>query len=324
MSETWVTRNHYNPCFWTAYWNPVYYAGAISGSTGLPSARDQVVYSLNVKADKILDTVVANVHYDKGFGPAEISYEAAEDYVRRYHPEELDNFRRKSSAADYPVFINFEQILTALEELEHYDHLRAVIAQRGLASPMDKGMIACVVYLQAMRSHALMNSLLEWHESLGIKKFEFFVSLKRILSNIELLAEVIAPLALSHWVLYRTAEPTFPLTDSCVLFGPHSIMMALSPYLLLEIQRNRAAPESQWHHKNGIKRGKLAEFRRRTIGNTFREIIFSDRSTLLFWQQTKEFRDRVSVIRDMKRYNQLVEQHDNRELWLINALGNRS
>jgi hypothetical protein len=71
-----------------------------------------------------------------------------------------------------------------------------------------------------------------------------------------------------------------------------------------------------------VKPGKLAEFRRRTIGNTFREIIFSDRSVLEYWQSTPEFRRRWETIRDVKSYNRLVEESE-REIWQLNAFGNQ-
>ncbi|HEV8238450.1 MAG TPA: hypothetical protein VGS57_03700 [Thermoanaerobaculia bacterium] len=323
MESQWVTRNHYNPCFWTAYWNPDYYAAAVAGTTPLPAARDQVVYSLNVKGDRIFPTTVANVHYEKDFGPAELSRDDAEAFVKRHYPDRFQSDRQAHESAHYPVFINFEQILTALEGMEHYDHLRTVIARGTLGSPMEKGMIACLVHLQALRSHGIMNSLVEWYGTLGVKKFEFFMLLKWALSNIDCLAEAIAPLALSHWVLYRTESDTFPLTDSPVLILPNSVMWALSPRLLLEIHRGRAAPESQWQTKNGIKRGKLAEFRRRTIGNTFREIIFSDRRTLEFWQSTKEFRQRTALMAETSSYNRLIHRSAERELWEVNAWGNQ-
>lgn len=70
-------RTHYNPCFWTAYWNPDYYQSAIQGLKVGQKPRDQMVYSLNIKANKILRTKVKSVHYEKNLGVAEITYEEA-------------------------------------------------------------------------------------------------------------------------------------------------------------------------------------------------------------------------------------------------------
>ena len=66
-----------------------------------------------------------------------------------------------------------------------------------------------------------------------------------------------------------------------------------------------------------------AEFRRRTIGNTFREIIFGDSQLLEYWQSTREFRDRVALMKDVKSYNRLVQAEGARELWQLNTYGNK-
>jgi hypothetical protein len=65
------------------------------------------------------------------------------------------------------------------------------------------------------------------------------------------------------------------------------------------------------------------EFRRRTIGNTFREII-GDQATLETWKASREFQARVKLMKDKKRYNELVRQKGSRELWRINKYGGRS
>ena len=81
-------KHHYNPCFWTAHWNPQFLEGALKGERDLARARNQQVFALNVKSNKVYRTSVENVHYDKSMGVAEITPEAAKDFCKRNFPDE--------------------------------------------------------------------------------------------------------------------------------------------------------------------------------------------------------------------------------------------
>ena len=98
-------------------------------------------------------------------------------------------------------------------------------------------------------------------------------------------------------------------------------MVALSPKLLLEIERTIPDGEYECRLKQTINQSKLDEFRRRTIGNTFREIIGNE-MLLKKWKSTQEFSERVTMMNDLKLYNRLVRKEGNRELWHINAYVN--
>lgn len=72
-------RNHFNPCFWTAFWNPDYYANVMAGSPCQLVARQQRVHVLNIKSGKIYEQTVDRVHYDKNLGIAEITPDEMRD-----------------------------------------------------------------------------------------------------------------------------------------------------------------------------------------------------------------------------------------------------
>jgi hypothetical protein len=52
---------------------------------------------------------------------------------------------------------------------------------------------------------------------------------------------------------------------------------------------------------------KPAEFRERTISNTFREIIFSDPTVLEDWRIDPAFQRRIEITRTMRDYNSIIE-----------------
>lgn len=317
-------RNHYNPCFWTALWNPIYFDSFLKGTHSKLSARDQMVHALSVKSGNIFYSKVDNIHFDKNLGMAEITYESSLNFCRSYHPEKLEEFRKINKPKDYPVFIDLEDLLTHLERSHTYNTLLETIRNQTVVTPFEKSMLACWIYIQLLRGHAAMSSSLEWNVQIRIEKFEYFVLLKWALSDRNFLFKQIGSIALSHWVFYRTQTDTFPLSDSPVLVNDDSVIVTLSPRLLLEMLNRPGLGEISWDVKDGIDNQKLDEFQKRTIGNTFREIIFSDKQTLEAWKQTEAFENRVETVNNMKSYNTLVLKEKQRELWHLNAFGNQN
>lgn len=315
-------RNHYNPCFWTALWNEEYYDKVSQGISDLPAARAQQVYALSVKANKILRQPVERVHYDKHLGVAEITQESAAEFAKRHHPEKYEEFSCQSAYAQYPVYIDFEDILTGIEGLPPYTVLRKVATTGNISTCEDKVFLGCFIVLQFLRSHAIMNSMVQWHETLSRPKFEHFVTLKWLLSDTEALFGAVHPLVDCRWTLYHTSSATFPLCDSPVLVQPESIMVALSPRVIVEIQRTVPADDGELCLVRRIPDSKIDEFRRRTIANTFREVIFGNLQVLQSWKESSEFQRRVDLMKDAQQYNKLVQDEGRRELWLLNAYAN--
>ncbi len=113
MTEMFTARNHYNPCFWTALWNKDYYVQYCAGK-GL-RARDQPIYALNLRADKILSTKCERVHFHRNLGVAEITPESAKRFCKRWFPDKYDAFCKDIALHPEPVYIDFEDILSGME-----------------------------------------------------------------------------------------------------------------------------------------------------------------------------------------------------------------
>jgi len=98
-------------------------------------------------------------------------------------------------------------------------------------------------------------------------------------------------------------------------------MAVLSPRLLLEVNLNEAAPEDQWTVREGISASKFREFRRRSIHNSFNEIIFHDPDELKAWSRTREFKTRSRELGDRSKRRRLRAEAANRVIWAINGFG---
>lgn len=319
-----TTRNHYNPCFWTANWNPEYFKLALKSKKNEGKARNQRVFALNIKSNKVYQVAVENLHYDKNLGIAEITPDAALGFCKWHFPNEYEQFREEMKDHPETLVLDFENVLTCLEESLAYKTLLKVITRPGLRSGPEKGALAAFLAVHHLRSHAIMNSMIEFGEQTETPKFEYFWMLKRWLGNVNVLFPWVMTLTAGRWVFYRMDKDTFPLNDSPILIRPDSVMVALSPRLLLEIERNDHSLENGWRDSNSITNDKLAEFRRRTIGNTFREIIFGDAALLEVWRTAPEFSERHQLMANTNSYNAVVAKHLDGELWKINAHGNMS
>jgi hypothetical protein len=76
MSQYFTKRNHYNPCFWTACWNPDFLGAVMNDLKKQGDARQQTVYSLNLRSNIIRQTTVDDVFFQKNLGIAKISPES--------------------------------------------------------------------------------------------------------------------------------------------------------------------------------------------------------------------------------------------------------
>jgi hypothetical protein len=294
-------NNHYNPCFWTAFWNRTYYEAVVNGLGKDLKARDQKVYVLNIISEKIYESSVNNVHYEKNLSPAKITYEDAIAFCKKYHPDKFDEFFTNTNRSQYPVYLDIEDMFTYYEgRIGIYKTLINVICRQKLGSLQEKTYLAGFILIQMLRSPATMNKMLSIAFSSGASKFEYFLNLQWAMSDFDVTSKIVTPWIFSKWILYKTIDHVFPLSDTPIMMDMHSIMVVLSPRLLLEIEPHILSNPKELSVNKQITTRKLKEFQSRTIRNTFREIIFNRIDLLEKWKRSAEFRQRVKEIQEMK------------------------
>jgi hypothetical protein len=279
------------------------------------------VFTLNVRADKIFSTKVANVHYEKNLGVAEITAESMKRFCRRWYPQEYERLSEYFNSTPGTLYLDFEDILAGIEGLKTYSALMQAAKIRGLESTEHKAFLACALIIQAMRSHELMTGILGSITPIGIEKWAYFWLLKNAWANPLILARAVAPLAHSQWTLYRTVDHRFPLCDSPVMIDRDTVMAVLSPRLLLEINLTMPRPEGYWTVRSGISSSKYREFLRRAIANSFKDILFHEPPVLKEWQSLHEYRERVVQLNDPFSAVHCVHEAASRVVWAINGFG---
>jgi hypothetical protein len=314
-------RNHYNPCFWTALWNQQFFTDFCAGKTGRGRSRAQLVHTLNLRSNKIFETKVENLHYDKGLGFAEISPTSMLDFCRRRFPDKAEGLSRYLAEHPDSLYLDFEATLTGVEDLQGYDALRRAARQGGLESAAHKGFLACALVMHATRSHELMTGIIDEPSPLGMEKWEYLWMLKNAWSDRVALARAVTPLALAEWTFWRTRQHRFPLPDSPVMIDHDSVLAIISPRLLLKIDFTASQREDQWNIIEGIPTPAFDEFQRRAIRNAFKDIIFSDAHALEEWQSLPEYRDRMRELATPESRTSAVREAAARVIWALNGFG---
>jgi hypothetical protein len=306
--DAFTKRNHYNPCFWTALWNRTYFEAWLAGTADLETAREQAVYALNLRGDSVRTTNVDSVHFEKNLGVAEITPESAKDFCRRRYPKEYDRLSEYVTNNPETLYLDFEDILTGMENLGIYSSLMEAARIGAVDSAEHKAFLISALMIHAMRSHELMTSMTETSGVMGMEKWEYFWLLKNAWANQLVLARAAIAPTLGQWILYRTEDHRFPLPDSPVMIRRDTLMAVLSPRLLLEISLSVQQPESHWIVHDGISNSKYREFRRRAIGNAFKDILFHEPGVLEEWRSVPEYRARVKALGAPETRAELVHE----------------
>lgn len=310
-----ITYNtHFNPCFWIANWNSDYFKSIKSGRKhGKP--REQKIFSLNVKSNKIISTIIDDVHYDKSIGLADITPKDMISFCKRNFPKEVPHMEEYLKDHKEELVMDIENIWCALEQTPVYTELLKIIYKNDINIKTDIEWIACFIIIQRLRSHAVFNSLLEFNEQFNLPRFEWFWILKSLLSNEEYLRKAVSNVLRGKWTFFILASYTFPISDSAVCIKQNGMMVVLSPRILLEIKFMTIKKGIQVKKVNKISRRKLKEYYRSCVKNTFKEIIFEDKAVLENIKNTKYFKRQIKYISNNKSMNKLVLRINNYELW---------
>ena len=75
-------------------------------------------------------------------GIAEITLENMKKFVKRHKPEEYKGFLKTAKDSDYPIYLDFESILTGIEKLDSYNALLNVIKNQNITSIIEKTFLA--------------------------------------------------------------------------------------------------------------------------------------------------------------------------------------
>ena len=156
-------------------------------------------------------------------------------------------------------------------------------------------------------------------EFIGKPKFEFMLSFRYMLMDRDFLFRVTLPIAQSKWTFHISDRHRLPLCDSPILQIDNNIMVALSPRLLLEIELGKKVPDSVLVKTKKLNKNKVSEHKKRTIENTFREIIFGNVQVLEMYLNDPQFKLRKRTLSKAGGYNKIIKLPNGKEIYHIGA-----
>lgn len=317
-----TSRNHYNPCFWVALWNREYFREWQSASSsGDRHAREQSIWVLNLRSDRIYQSKAERVHFQKGFGTAEISPESMLDWCKRWFPAKVQGLAEHLRQHPDSLYLDFEPTLHGLEQLQGYEAIMDVARNERFLSASHKGFLACGLMIHALRGYELSTSMAQERQAGEPSKWQYLWLLKTVWANELVLLRAVLPLAMGQWTLWRTTDLTFPLCDSPVLIHQDGLVAVLSPRLLLQIDLTVAQPEDHWILRDEVPPQDLDLFRGALLRNTFKELVAWDRATLERWGSDPRCRARVNALSTQEGRNVAIAEAAERVVWGVMGFG---
>lgn len=273
-------RTHYNPCFWTAYWNFEYKKRKLKNYEHQEDVRRLKIYCLNLKGDKILSTITNEVFYKKNLGliPIEklvnlpgINYKLMDDYEE--NGTVFDN-------NDSQFIWDFENFFTNMEDSYRY-LLEKFINEDFQITDRDKAELSFFILYQTLRHPNCLSQLQKTFEIDGYDKADLFNGIVNSITSSENLQKLIMPFCMPTWIIYKIQENTFPLSDNPILIDNQRLMVALAPNILLEFDMKENI--SKIHPciiKSSITQNKIDEFFERMLASFTNEIVFGEKEIL--------------------------------------------
>lgn len=246
-----------------------------------------------MSSGKVLPTITENVHFEKYLGIAKITKQDALKFCKKYKPEQYDAFKATIREDEYPLTLCIENIFKRLEELPPYKILESIIVKSKIDSFEEKIWLSCFVVIQELRGHTFIKEL---QQGLDSSKFESLVMLRWMLEDQKYLMSEVLPLTQSKWFFYLSENHKLPLSDSPVLYDENSIMIALSPRLLLKISLNEKSMNADFVNYSVLSEEIYLIYRDMLIKKAFKDIIFHDRNLLEEWAKLPEFLSRKEEV----------------------------
>ena len=262
-----VIKNHFIPCYWTAYWNTNYLISKRNNQRNKPARQINIVY-LNIRANKILNEKTENVFVDKNRGIVLLETEKDFDKIKNNF---IVHDYEKNSNNQSDLELDFENHFTEYENISKPALIRTILTKR-IKNIEDKTYLAQFVILQWIRNPIVLNNRLKFIQKWGNDKLDLLLEIRDCFVNRNKLENLIIPLVFCKWTIYQTKNNILPMPDMPILENKNHIFVALAPDILLEIELEKETDEVA-SYKDKIPVLKFLKFKNRLIKNVTNEIV---------------------------------------------------
>ncbi len=292
---TLTQKTHFNPCFWTALWNKNYYQNFIANRENELKCRNQKILTLNLKANKIIDSKTENVFFEKHTGLTDVTQKEIVDYCKKYFPEKTDYFENEEKYKDIHLVIDFENHFSILED--SFSNVFKLIRDKKIYDIAEKTELSHFVFTHLYRSPLHINKLIKDFTENDGSKLETFLHIKHnVLGNFENLKNYIIPIFSKEWTVLESKR-YIPIGDNPIIHHKDNLFVTISPYLIIKIGKKTVKPEQI------CKYSKLSYFQYHSllkliITSSYNEIVADDKNLLEKIQKSKHFKNQVNKIKN--------------------------
>lgn len=267
-------KNHYIPCFWSAYWNFEYLNAKRENFDYSYQSRKVNLLTLNLKSNKIYTVKTEDIFLEKKLGLAKVLSKADSS---------------ENNKAD-EITYDFENLFTAMEN-SYKDALENLITNHKKIDEETKFFLASIIVCQNLKNPILLKDMEDFYKIFGMGKIEMLNSLHSKLSDYQQLAKFYVPIITPKWKIYIIKKNIFPICDNHILGRNHNIMFAVAPNIMIEIDlKEDNYYIGQCVIKRKISYFKYREFIKRTIRNTSKNIVFGEKELLLKIQKSNTYK----------------------------------
>jgi len=276
-----TNKPHYNPCFWTAFWNTDYLNNFRHQKNVGVKAREVLVKALSLKNLKIRTEKTASLFIERNGGIAELNESEVLDYCLRYFPEHYSKVTDYYRTNTGLLLLNIENKYTGIENSVK-DSLEQVIKIRKIPDIKSKTEISIFIYLQKTRNIYYQKKQKENFENNGLAKFERLLHFINIYTDRDELMSSIIDILSSKWTLYRYKKPSLILGDKPIIEDHKYLWIAIAPDLLLKIDLSVKVPvEFRTIHKSMFNKKEMIKYNRLTYETSENSIIGTSEKQLI-------------------------------------------
>ena len=266
-----VEKNHFIPCYWSAYWN-FEYLNAKRKNQLTNSPRHTKISYLNLKGNKILNGKTEKVFIDKCRGLAIL--ETDNDFEKLKNNFIFHNNSDEISNQSDLLLLDFENHFTEYENISRSALERTILSKK-IKDIEDKTFLAQFFMFQEIRNPFILNKRYDFLLKNGKNKVDLLLEVRDFFTNKKKLENILIPLVFSKWVVYSLEDYKFPLPDKPILYNKNNILVPLAPDILIEIQLDKKT-ENIASYKNKISFFKYLKFSNRLTKNVNMEVVGDD------------------------------------------------
>jgi len=199
MKQTPTSKNHFIPCFWSAFWNMEYLLNLRSGKENKLKPRETILLTYGIKAKKLYSTKAEKLFYSDKANLARVENETDLKNLKLTFRNIQTNFEEFNNE-DLYIF-DYEDTFTCLENI-YKEFLIKIIKRKTVLDVEDQTYISLFIYTQITRNPYYFRYFENLFNLSGISKLFLFTEIEKALTDQEFLFTTLFYFINNEWNIF--------------------------------------------------------------------------------------------------------------------------